>query len=174
MPKIVVLRLGHRPQRDKRVTTHVALVARAFGADGIILTTRDSNIERSINKVTELWGGPFFIRSGESWRKIIQDWRSEGGSVLHLTMFGLPLDEVLPRLQDKNLLVVVGAEKVPGEIFELADFNVAITNQPHSEVGALAVLLDRIFSSFKLKKKLFGGRLMITPSDKGKKVKKVP
>ncbi len=174
MPKIVVLRLGHRPQRDKRVTTHVALVARAFGADGIILTTRDPAIERSVNKVTELWGGPFFIRSGESWRKTVQDWRSEGGSVLHLTMYGLPVDEVLPRLQGKDLLVVVGAEKVPGKIFELADFNVAVTNQPHSEVGALAVLLYRIFSGFKLEKKLLGGRLMITPSDKGKKVKKAP
>jgi len=174
MPKIVVLRLGHRPQRDKRVTTHVALVARAFGADGIVLTTKDSGIERSINKVTELWGGPFFIRSGEGWRRVIQDWRSEGGSVLHLTMYGLPVDEVLPRLQGKDLLVVVGAEKVPGKIFELADFNVAVTSQPHSEVGALAVLLDKLFSSLKLKKKLFGGRLIIMPSDKGKKVQKAP
>ncbi|MGC9107424.1 MAG: tRNA (cytidine(56)-2'-O)-methyltransferase, partial [Infirmifilum sp.] len=29
--EVVVLRLYHRPDRDKRVTTHVALVARAFG-----------------------------------------------------------------------------------------------------------------------------------------------
>ncbi|TFG70124.1 MAG: tRNA (cytidine(56)-2'-O)-methyltransferase, partial [Methanomassiliicoccus sp.] len=29
---IVVLRLGHRPERDQRVTTHVALTARALGA----------------------------------------------------------------------------------------------------------------------------------------------
>ncbi|MHC1579644.1 MAG: tRNA (cytidine(56)-2'-O)-methyltransferase, partial [Candidatus Alkanophagales archaeon] len=27
--EVVVLRLGHRPERDKRVTTHVGLVARA-------------------------------------------------------------------------------------------------------------------------------------------------
>jgi tRNA (cytidine56-2'-O)-methyltransferase len=38
---ITVLRLGHRPQRDMRVTTHVALVARAFGADAVILTVKD-------------------------------------------------------------------------------------------------------------------------------------
>ncbi|MCC6052717.1 MAG: tRNA (cytidine(56)-2'-O)-methyltransferase, partial [Desulfurococcaceae archaeon] len=37
MRKIYVLRYGHRPERDKRVTTHVALVARAFGASGFIL-----------------------------------------------------------------------------------------------------------------------------------------
>ncbi|MEM2376537.1 MAG: tRNA (cytidine(56)-2'-O)-methyltransferase, partial [Sulfolobales archaeon] len=35
--KVFVLRLGHRPLRDKRVTTHVALTARAFGANGFVL-----------------------------------------------------------------------------------------------------------------------------------------
>lgn len=168
----MVLRLGHRPQRDKRVTTHVALVARAFGADGIILTTKDVGVERSVNKVTELWGGPFFIRSGESWRKVIENWRSNGGSVVHLTMYGLPVEDVLPRLHGKDLLIVVGAEKVPGEIFELANFNVAVTNQPHSEVGALAVMLDKLFCGSKLKKEHLNGKFKIIPSDKWKNVQK--
>ncbi|MCD6448820.1 MAG: tRNA (cytidine(56)-2'-O)-methyltransferase, partial [Thermoplasmata archaeon] len=33
---VVVYRYGHRISRDKRITTHVALVARAFNADGIV------------------------------------------------------------------------------------------------------------------------------------------
>jgi tRNA (cytidine56-2'-O)-methyltransferase len=147
-------------------------VARAFGADGIILTTKDAGVERSVNKVTELWGGPFFVRSGESWRKAINDWRSNGGSVAHLTMYGRPIEDVLPRLHGKDLLIVVGAEKVPSEIFELADFNVAVTNQPHSEVGALAVMLDKLFYGSKLKTKHFNGKLKIIPTDKGKNVQK--
>ena len=32
--EIVVLRLGHRPERDQRVTTHVGLLSRALGARG--------------------------------------------------------------------------------------------------------------------------------------------
>ncbi|MGI0148094.1 MAG: tRNA (cytidine(56)-2'-O)-methyltransferase, partial [Thermoplasmata archaeon] len=40
-PRVTVLRLGHRPSRDKRVTTHVALVARAFGAAGILVDVAD-------------------------------------------------------------------------------------------------------------------------------------
>lgn len=175
MSKIVVLRMGHRPQRDKRVTTHVALVARAFGADGIIVAdVRDRGVEQSVQKVVELWGGPFFIHSGQPWRKMIEDWRSSGGLVVHLTMYGLPIDEVLPSLRngDKDLLVVVGAEKMPGELFDLADFNVAIGHQPHSEVAALAVLLDRIFSGSELKKEFKKGRLRIIPKNKGKKVEK--
>src|SRR5215217_8163531 len=35
---ISVLRIGHRLVRDDRVTTHAALVARAFGADMIYMT----------------------------------------------------------------------------------------------------------------------------------------
>jgi len=147
-------------------------VARAFGADGIILTTKDAGIERSVNKVTELWGGPFFIRSGEGWRKVIENWRSNGGSVVHLTMYGLPVEDVLPRLHGRDLLIVVGAEKVPSEIFELADFNVAVTNQPHSEVGALAVVLNNLFFGAKSKKKHFNGKIKIIPTDKGKNIQK--
>ena len=37
MGDIVVLRLGHRPERDARVTTHVGLTARALGASGMLL-----------------------------------------------------------------------------------------------------------------------------------------
>jgi len=173
MSKIVVLRMGHRPQRDKRVTTHVALVARAFGADGIILAdVHDRGLERSVRKVVELWGGPFFIRSGEPWRIVIEDWHSSGGLIIHLTMYGLPIDEVLPNLEGKDLLLVVGAEKMPSELFDLADFNVAIGSQPHSEVAALAVLLDKIFKGSELRKEFKKWKLRIIPKNKGKKVEK--
>jgi len=35
MKKVIVIRYGHRPARDQRMTTHIALIARALGADGI-------------------------------------------------------------------------------------------------------------------------------------------
>ena len=35
--RIDVLRLGHRKGRDPRITTHLALVARAMGADRFLL-----------------------------------------------------------------------------------------------------------------------------------------
>ncbi|MEM2794952.1 MAG: hypothetical protein QXY49_03760, partial [Thermofilaceae archaeon] len=70
----------------------------------------------------------------------------------------------------KDILVVVGAEKVPADVYKLADFNVAIGNQPHSEVAALAVFLDRLYGGKELLKKFKGGRLVIIPSLRGKKV----
>ena len=36
--RLDVLRLGYRKGRDPRITTHLALVSRAFGADGFMLS----------------------------------------------------------------------------------------------------------------------------------------
>ena len=35
-PYVSVLRLGHRRDRDKRITSHLGLTARAFGANEIL------------------------------------------------------------------------------------------------------------------------------------------
>ncbi len=171
MPKIVVLRMGHRLERDKRVTTHVGLVARAFGADGIIISnTKDSAMEESIDKVVKSWGGEFFIRTGEPWRKAVAGWRQEGGLVVHLTMYGMPIDEVLPKIKGRDVMVIVGAEKMPGEVFGVANLNIAVSNQPHSEVAALAIFLDRVFEGSELKKEFKKGRMRIIPSENSKRV----
>src|SRR2546428_9325757 len=66
--KIVVLRLGHRPARDKRVTTHVALTARAFGADAVLVSTRDAGLERTLQALVARFGGTFGVRTGVPWR----------------------------------------------------------------------------------------------------------
>lgn len=165
----MVLRLGHRPQRDKRVTTHVALVARAFGADGIILTTKDAGVERSVNKVTELWGGPFFIRSGEPWQ-VVREWKKNEGEVIHLTVYGVPVQDKINDIKKsrRNKLIVVGAGKVPREIFDLSDCNISVTQQPHSEVAALAIFLHMLFDGKELNKAFSNGRLKVVPQEKGK------
>ena len=167
---ITVLRLGHRPSRDKRVTTHVALTAHAFGADRILVSTRDAGLERTVRDVIRRFGGPFEIETGVPWRRVLRDWP---GTKVHLTMYGLPLEEVLPTLSRDNLLVVVGAEKVPAEVFRLADANVSIGNQPHSEVAALAVFLDRLLEGAG-RRRSFDARLRIRPSARGKIVEERP
>lgn len=173
MPNVTVLRMGHRIERDKRVTTHVGLVARAFGADGMIVAdVKDKGIEESIRKVVTLWGGPFSIQTGEPWKEAIKKWRAAGGLVVHLTMYGLPVDEVIQRARGKDILVVVGAEKIPGKMLGIADLNVAVGHQPHSEVAALAIFLDRLYIGSELKKEFKSGKLRIIPSENGKKIEK--
>ena len=166
--KLEVLRLGHRPSRDKRITTHVGLVARAFGAAKIIITEQDKQVEATLNDVTSRFGGSFEVVSGVSWRSYVRNWN---GIVVHLTMYGEHINNVLTKIpHNKNLLIVVGAEKVPREVYELADYNVAVGNQPHSEVAALAVFLDRIFKGKELDTKFQGGKLEIEPTKSGKSV----
>ena len=168
LPRIVVLRLGHRPARDKRVTAHVCLAARAFGAERVLVSTRDPGLERTVRGVVAKFGGDFEVETGVAWRRVLRDWR---GTVVHLTMYGESLDDALPRIPRDDLLVVVGAAKVPGEVFARADFNVSVGNQPHSEVAALAVFLDRRLAGAGILR-TFHGRMSIVPSRRGKAVRK--
>lgn len=171
--QIVVLRLGHRIPRDLRVTTHVCLTARAFGADGLILAdVVDTALEKTILDVCKRFGGSFWIRMGEPWRQAVTDWKSKGGEIAHLTAYGIPLPEAMEAINasPRPKLVVVGAEKVPGEVFEAANWNVAVTNQPISEVSALAMFLDRYFEGKQFSKEFENAQLRIIPSAHGKKV----
>ncbi len=67
-------------------------------------------------------------------------------------------------------MIVVGAEKVPPEIYQLADWNVAVGSQPHSEVAAVAITMDRIAEGEPLKKEFPGAELTIVPAERGKHV----
>ncbi len=174
--KVYVLRIGHRPQRDKRITTHVALVARAFGANGFILgDVCDETVMQSIKKVLDTWGGEMHLECGVNSRSYVINWRRNGGEVIHLTMYGINVDDIIEtiRASKKPKLIVVGAEKVPPFFYENADYNVAIGNQPHSEVSALAVFLDRLYRGVELKIQFGNAKLRIIPSIRGKKVIRV-
>jgi len=164
---IVVLRLGHRPKRDQRVTTHVALTARVLGADEIWVSEPDSELEKTIRGVVGRFGGRFQIRTGVDWRRAMRSWK---GDIVHLTMYGESLSKALPKIKSKRLMIIVGAEKVPREVYDLADWNVSVGNQPHSEVAALAVFLDRHAGGRRLERKVGGGRLRIVPNPRGKTV----
>ena len=177
MPKVVVLRWGHRPRRDARLTTHVALTARALGASGLILANiEDEKIKETIEKVTKNWGGPFFFEMGTPWKEAVKDWKAKGGIVVHLTAYGenIQTSDMLQRIKEsgKDILVIVGSQKVPREFFleAFSDFNVAVGNQPHSECASLAVFLDRLFEGEELKKSFENAKVRIIPQKRGKKI----
>jgi tRNA (cytidine56-2'-O)-methyltransferase len=168
MGDIWVLRLGHRPDRDKRITTHVAFTARAFGAKGILVSTKDPVLEETVNDVVKRFGGDFIIRTGVQWHQELKDFK---GTKVHLTMYGIPVDQARERIpRDQDLLIVVGAEKVPAEVYQEADLNVAVGNQPHSEVAALAILLDRLAEGKEFQLDFEGGSMKVLPCERGKNV----
>ncbi len=168
---IIVLRLEHRPFRDQRISTHCGLVSRALGASKIIYTgLKDDHFENSIRGVVGNFGGKFEIEFSDSWRKVFTEYKKKKFKIVHLTMYGLEIQKEIKKLRKiKNILLVVGGEKVPPQVYHEADFNISVTNQPHSEVAGLAVFLHEYFGGKELEKK-FKGRLTVIPQERGKKV----
>jgi tRNA (cytidine56-2'-O)-methyltransferase len=166
---VTVLRLGHRPSRDKRMSTHVGLIARALGADNLFYSgIKDSSLERSIQDVARQWGGSFGVAHVRNWNAFLKGWK---GRSVHMTMYGIPIEKRIVRIRkEKDLLVVVGGEKVPWEVYQMADWNLAVTGQPHSEAGALAVFLHEYFKGGELDRKFPGALKRVVPQAKGKKV----
>lgn len=162
---IKILRLGHRAGRDDRISTHVGLTARQWGADEVVFSgEKDENMLESQRDIIQRWGGDIEIRYTEEWRKEIRDF---DGLKVHLTMYGERIDEKIGELKDQfnenDLLVVVGAEKVPRWVYENVDYNISVGNQPHSEIAALAVFLDRI-QDREIKQEFEGAEIEVEPS----------
>ena len=168
---IEVVRIGQRVVRDDRVTTHVALVSRAFGAQKIFMTEVNPEIKDTLDKINKTWGGNFIVEFIDKWKSIVKKKKEDNFKIVHLSMYGENIIDVQGQLgNEENLLVVVGAEKVPREIYELADYNVGVGSQPHSEISALAILLDRIQNGTQFEKSFPNAKRKIIPTKTGKNV----
>lgn len=176
--RIDVLRLGHRKGRDPRITTHLALVARAMGADRFLLGgDEDEKMFENVRSVEARFGQAMalkYLASPLGWlRTFAKKDAGDGqpGTVVHLTMYGIPHRQAIPQIRrDRPLTVVVGGAKVPAEAFSLAHHNVSVGQQPHSEVAALALFLDAWTEGAGLNRTFEHPQLVIHPSARGKKV----
>ncbi|WP_411968340.1 tRNA (cytidine(56)-2'-O)-methyltransferase [Haloferax sp. YSSS75] len=170
-PEVAVLRYGHRPGRDDRMTTHVGLTARALGADRVIFPDNAGQSLETVEDITGRFGGPFTVELTEGLNGVIRNWE---GKIVHLTMYGERVQDVEADIReahaDEPILVVVGGEKVPFEVYDEADWNVGVTNQPHSEVAGLAVFLDRLFDGRELDREWENAENTVIPMETGKKV----
>ena len=169
--EIEVVRIGQRVVRDDRVTTHVALVSRAFGASKIYMNEVNPDIKETLQKINETWGGEFEIKFEENLKEIVKRKKSESYKIIHLTMYGENIDKLKNEFGNKDkIVIIVGAEKVPREMYHLADYNIAIGNQPHSEISALAITLDRIYDGKQFENTFPNAKRRIIPSKQGKNV----
>jgi tRNA (cytidine56-2'-O)-methyltransferase len=135
----------------------------------------DQAVKATVEKIVASWGGRFRFEMGKPWRQVVKEWRSRGSVVAHLTAYGenIQTSDVMERIRalGKDVLVIVGSQKVPKGFFwpDVSDFNVAVGNQPHSEVSSLAVFLDRFFGGRELAMEFKGAKLRIIPQERGKK-----
>ncbi|MFP4589972.1 MAG: tRNA (cytidine(56)-2'-O)-methyltransferase [Halobacteriales archaeon] len=156
------------------MTTHVGLTARALGADRVVLPASAANALATVRDVTDRFGGPFEVVAVDEPRAWLAAWPDP---VVHLTMYGLPvaeaIDSIAREVDGHRAAVVVGGGKVGGDVYERATWNVAVTNQPHSEVGALAVFLDRLLDGAATTRRWRDAEARIVPSPAGKRVEPV-
>jgi len=172
--KLTILKLDHRPERDKRITTHCALVSRAFGADEFYFSgIEDKKLIENINKIKKTWGGDFKIEYCKTPLKFVKELISKNWYVIHLTMYGLNITKEIENIKkikkNQNILLIVGGSKVPREYYEIANCNVAVGNQPHSEVAAISIVLY-LLDSNQLNKDFEHSLIKIDPDSKIKKV----
>ena len=170
--KIVIFRYGHRDVRDYRVTSHCALVSRAFGAEEIIICgNKDEKIVNTLRGVCKRWGGKFKVKFVKTWEKPLQNLQKKGFTLVHLTMYGERVQDVDEKIgKNKKVCIIIGSRKVERGIYKISDYNVSVTNQPHSEIAALSVFLDRVQNGAELKKEFAGAKRQIIPEKQGKKV----
>ena len=173
-----VLRLGYRKGRDPRITTHLALVSRALGATNFLLAGHRAPkavVHRSdVLEQLLVFVACEHVEGAMGWlRRFTQHDAGDGepGVAVHLTMYGEPYREVIPRIRrDRPVVVIVGGAKVPSDVFEYAQYNVAVGNQPHSEVAALALFMEGWYGQGGTERHFADARLVIEPSARGKSV----
>ena len=175
--RVSVLRLGHRRERDKRITSHLGLTARAFGADEVILAgEEDESALETWRSVSERFGGDFECRYETNPLSFLRRFAKDAGDgkpgeIVHLTMYGESWRESLGVIErNRPMVIVVGGTKVPGVVFRLAKYNISIGNQPHSEVAALGVFLESLIGQIDESKHFHGGDIQVIPSLDRKKV----
>jgi tRNA (cytidine56-2'-O)-methyltransferase len=112
-----------------------------------------------------------FLEFIDNWKSVVKNKKEEGFKIIHLSMYGEKINDIQEKLRiERKMLVVVGAEKVPREIYELADYNIGVGSQPHSEISALAILLDRIQNGKQFEKVFPDAKRKIIPTKNGKNV----
>ncbi|MDD1763671.1 MAG: tRNA (cytidine(56)-2'-O)-methyltransferase, partial [Methanobacteriaceae archaeon] len=101
--EVKVLRLDHRRQRDARITTHVCLTARAFGASGVFLDgDHDQKLMENVRDVVKRWGGSFQIEYQKNWENLLEEWKNNDGEIVHLTMYGEPVQKLAPQIKNSK------------------------------------------------------------------------
>jgi len=165
---IEILRLSHRIARDKRISTHLGLTARTFGIQAIYYAgQKDNQLEQSLEKMNANFGSFSRFIYVKNPLALVKEKKQQGYFIIHLTMYGLSLGNELSNIKkQKKILFVVGSEHVPSKYYHEADLNLAVTNQPHSELSAIAIILYELTKGKSIEYK--NAKLKIQPSERGK------
>ncbi len=82
----------------------------------------DKSIIHTVEKVANHWGrSEFLIEIYDNWKEVIKTWKKDGGKVIHLTMYGINVDDMIEAIRvEAKLLVVIGAKRY--QMFEYGGY----------------------------------------------------
>ncbi|MGC8478429.1 MAG: hypothetical protein ACP5NE_00670 [Candidatus Micrarchaeia archaeon] len=128
----------------------LALTARAFGAQSVTFTMRaNRKLANYIKRTNSRWGGKFDVYFEKNWNEVIE--RSKNYEKVYLTLGGVPINKMIYRIRTyKNIMLIVTLQGRERDFGQFADFNVSITNQPHSTISSVAVFLHMFYSGREL------------------------
>ncbi|MFH0969875.1 MAG: tRNA (cytidine(56)-2'-O)-methyltransferase [Candidatus Diapherotrites archaeon] len=131
----------------------------------------DHHIAQTVEKINQTFGGKFKIEFYKNPWKTLQQFKEKGYHIIHLTMYGKQPGDAIKQIQKlEKIVIMIGADKVPGTAYQEADYNISITRQPHSEVAALSVFLHYLWVGKEEEFVFKGGKKTIIPSARGKNV----
>ncbi|EQD48684.1 tRNA 2'-O-methylase [mine drainage metagenome] len=162
-----VLVIG-KPSYEKIVD--LCLIARAFGASGIVFTSEDKRLEsksqRFCKDICDKWGGKFSVSFTANWKSYLREKRNY--KTIYLTRYGIPMKQMEYTIRTyKNVLAIVSFSEKIKELYTIADFNISITSQPHTTASSITALLRTYYHDRELSMHFENAKYKIIPEQHG-------
>lgn len=141
----------------------ICLAARAFGAANVTFVGKKSpKIDRYFKALNRKWGGSFAVSFTNDWEGYLAD--KKNYKTIYLTRYGTPISKVEYSLKTyKNILVIVTLSESIKSLYNMSDFNVSISTQPHCAAAAIAVFLHTFYQGRELAMHFENAQLKVVP-----------
>jgi len=151
----------------------MCLTARAMGASEMILTTKKNDkLVKYIHDLERKWGGRFRVGFVNNYKTALDN--AVNYKKVYLTRYGVPLNKLAYTLNTyKNIMLIVSPATTSPKLHNIADFNVSVTDQPHSSSAAIAVFLHEFYRGRELAIHFENAKYKVIPKEHGVSVSKI-
>ena len=156
---------------EKSKLIDVALTARAFGASELIATQKEQKdklyITKYFKEINDDWGSSFKVSFDSNWKKLILE-RNNNYKTIYLTKYGSSIKKSEYAISTyKNIMLIVSTTDNIKELYDMADFNISLTTQPHTIISSIAVFLNMYYKGRELAMHFENAKYKIIPENHG-------
>ncbi len=153
----------------------ICKISRAFGASNITFfpfkgAGMEAKLKNAVRHISKKWGGGFSVYFCNNWEKFIKEKRNY--LKIYLTRYGIPITKMRYRISTyKNILLIVSFSESIKKAYDVADFNISISSQPHTCGSSIAIFLHDFYQGRELAMRFENPKYKIVPSQHGILVK---